>query len=182
MSTYTTSKTFTITHARYITSKVAADLRQLRLFYGRPDDDQIDAYAEEAALLLRDGYLERVDYGFRRQAANLGPQWVLLLRYVVKDGVLDDDRSGRVPPGVDVSGTSFWSERRPTRTRVTRSQQLYVGCRWSRWTPAAHVARGGVVDDGEARGHRAAPSLGTDARGGRPAGSLERRVGWRLRA
>ena len=108
-STYTTSKTFTITHARYITSKVAADLRQLRLFYGRPDDDQIDAYAEEAALLLRDGYLERVDYGFRRHGANLGPQWVLLLRYVVKDGVLDDDRSGRVPPGVDVSGTSFWS-------------------------------------------------------------------------
>lgn len=108
-STYTTSKTFTITHARYITSKVAADLRQLRLFYGRPDDDQINAYAEEAALLLRDGYLERVDYGFRRQGANLGPQWVLLLRYVVKYGALDDDRSGRVPPGVDVSGTTFWS-------------------------------------------------------------------------
>lgn len=108
-STYTTSRTFTVTHARYVTSKVAADLRQLQLFYGRPDDEQIDAYAEEAALLLRDGYLERVDYGFRRQDPQHGAQWVLLLRYVARNGNLDDDHSGRVPPGVDVNGTSFWS-------------------------------------------------------------------------
>jgi Bacterial HORMA domain family 1 len=108
-STYTTTKTFTITHARYVTSKVAADLRQLQLFYGRPDDEQIDAYAEEAALLLRDGYLERVDYGFRRQDSQHGAQWVLLLRYVAKNGTLADDHSGRVPPAIDISGTNFWS-------------------------------------------------------------------------
>lgn len=108
-STYTTSRTFTITHARYVTSKVAADLRQLQLFYGRPDDEQIDAYAEEAALLLRDGYLERVDYGFRRQDSQRGAQWVLLLRYIARNGELDDDHSGRIPSGVDLSGTSFWS-------------------------------------------------------------------------
>jgi len=108
-STYTTSKTFTITHARYVTSKVAADLRQLQLFYGQPNDEQIDAYAEEAALLLRDGYLERVDYGFRRQDPQRGAQWVLLLRYIARNGELDDDHSGRIPPGVDLSGTTFWS-------------------------------------------------------------------------
>jgi hypothetical protein len=108
-STYTTSKTFTITHARYVTSKVAADLRQLQLFYGSPSERQIESYAEEAALLLRDGYLERVDYGFRRQNQTTGEQWVLLLRYVAKSGGLADDHSGRVPAGVDVSGASFWS-------------------------------------------------------------------------
>ena len=108
-NTFTTSKTFTITHARYVTSKVAADLRQLKLFYGRPDDGQIDAYAEEAALLLRDGYLERVDYGFRRQDPQLGAQWVLLLLYVARNGELSDDYSGRVPANVDVSDASFWS-------------------------------------------------------------------------
>ncbi len=108
-STFTTSRTFTITHARYVTSKVAADLRQVQLFYGRPDDEQIDAYAEEAALLLRDGYLERVDYGFRHQDLQRGAQWVLLLRYIARNGELDDDHSGRIPPGVDLSGTSFWS-------------------------------------------------------------------------
>lgn len=35
MSTTTTS-TFTLTNARYLASKIAADLRQLRSFYGRP--------------------------------------------------------------------------------------------------------------------------------------------------
>ena len=106
--TYTTTNTFTITHARYVTSKVAADLRQLQLFYGAPTDSQINSYAEEAALLLRDGYLERVDYGFRR-SGRAGNEWVLLMRYVAANGVLSDDRSGRVPAGVDVSGTTFSS-------------------------------------------------------------------------
>ena len=108
-NTYTTSSTFTITHARYITSKVAADLRQLKLFYGSPTDEQIDAYAEEAALLLRDGYLERVDYGFRRNDQRQGSMWVLMLRYVSRSGTLEDNHSGRVPAGVNVSDTHFWS-------------------------------------------------------------------------
>ncbi len=108
-TTHTESRTFTITHARYITSKVAADLRQLKLFYGSPNDEMIDAYAEEAAILLRDGYLERVDYGFRRDDERAGAQWVLLLRYVARNGKLDDDHSGRVPPGVDVRNANFWS-------------------------------------------------------------------------
>jgi Bacterial HORMA domain family 1 len=108
-NTYTQTRTFTITHARYITSKIAADLRQLRLFYGYPSDSDIDSYAEEAALLLRDGYLERVDYGFRREHPDLGSQWVLLLRYTARNGLLEDDHAGRVPPCVDIAGTRFWS-------------------------------------------------------------------------
>lgn len=108
-STYTTSTTFTITHARYITSKVAADLRQLHLFYGQPSGQEIASYAEEAALLLRDGYLERVDYGFRRNDPAVGAQWVVVLRYVARNGRLTDDHSGRVPAGVDISGSAFWS-------------------------------------------------------------------------
>jgi hypothetical protein len=104
-NTFTTSRTFTITHARYVTSKVAADLRQLHAFYGRPSEGAIDDYAEEAALLLRDGYLERVDYGFQRD-----DRWVLLLRYLARsDGTLTDENAGRVPAGVDIIGTSFSS-------------------------------------------------------------------------
>lgn len=108
-STFTTSKTFTITHARYVTSKVAADLRQLQLFYGGPSDDRIVAFAEEAAILLRDGYLERVDYGFKRPDAYGADCWVLLLRYTARNGTLTDDHAGRVPPGVDLSGARFSS-------------------------------------------------------------------------
>jgi Bacterial HORMA domain family 1 len=107
--TYTSTRTFTITHARYVTSKVAADLHQLRLFYGSPADSDIEDYAEEAALLLRDGYLERVDYGFKREDSVMGSQWVLLLRYTARDGVLDDDHAGRVPPAVNIAGARFWS-------------------------------------------------------------------------
>ena len=33
---YTTTETFTRTHARYIASKIAADLRKLQLYYDRP--------------------------------------------------------------------------------------------------------------------------------------------------
>lgn len=108
-ATFTSTKTFTITHARYITSKVAADLRQLQLFYGSPSDERIAAFAEEAAILLRDGYLERVDYGFKRIDAYGTERWVLLLRYTARNGILTDDHAGRVPPGVDVTGTRFSS-------------------------------------------------------------------------
>lgn len=108
MSTYTTSSTFTITHARYITSKVAADLRQLRLFYGSPSDDAIARYAEEAALLLRDGYIERVDFGFKRDTVR-GSEWVLLLRYVARSGEFADEHAGRVPAGVALDHTYFHS-------------------------------------------------------------------------
>lgn len=108
MSTYTKSSSFTITHARYVTSKIAADLRQLRLLYnGRPSDTEINNYAEEAALLLRDGYLERVDYGFKRKTTS-GEEWVLLLRYVVRDGDIADDNSGRIPPGVTLGSDAYF--------------------------------------------------------------------------
>ena len=109
MSTFTTTSAFTITHARYVTSKIAADLRQLRLLYnGRLAEADIANYAEEAALLLRDGYLERVDYGFKRNTAD-GSEWLLLLRYVVRAGDIADDHSGRIPPGVGLGNAYFHS-------------------------------------------------------------------------
>ena len=61
-TTYTTSSTFTRTNARYLASKVAADLRQMRLFYGRPSDGEIDDYNTELIELLVGGYLDSVDY------------------------------------------------------------------------------------------------------------------------
>ncbi len=108
MSTFTTSSSFTITHARYVTSKIAADLRQLQVLYGAPSDADIVDFAEEAALLLRDGYLERVDFGFKRRASS-GDEWVLLLRYVARAGQLADDHAGRIPPGVAIGSAYFAS-------------------------------------------------------------------------
>lgn len=106
-TTYTVSTTssFTLTHAKYLASKIAADLRQMQIFYGRPTDQEIEDYLTEAAVLLVSGYLKDVTYGFRSNG-----EWVMALKYDVRiGGVLADDRSGRVRPGVDVIGASWGS-------------------------------------------------------------------------
>jgi Bacterial HORMA domain family 1 len=107
MSTsYSFSTSFTRTHARYLASKVAADLRQMQLFYGRPGDAEIADYIEELTELLVGGFLASVDYGFRRYNG-----WVVALSYSVRsDGTLTaDDRAGRVPVGADITGASWYS-------------------------------------------------------------------------
>lgn len=66
--------------------------------YGRPVLARIDDFAEEAALLLRDGYLDRVDYGMRRCNAYAEWEWVLRLRYVATSaGALQDANPGWCP-------------------------------------------------------------------------------------
>ena len=103
---YSTSDTFTKTHAVYLASKVAADLKQMQLFYGRPSDENIKAYIDELVLLLVNKCLKMVEYGFKR-----GDGWVVVVRYTVRsDGIsVADDRSGRVPAGANISGASWQS-------------------------------------------------------------------------
>jgi hypothetical protein len=109
MMTATATKTaaFTITDARYVGAKIGADLLLLNSLYGRPGRGSIDDYTEEAALLLRDGYLGTVDYGFRETAAN---SWKLRLRYTATTGgYLLNDRPGKLPTGAAVAGFPFCS-------------------------------------------------------------------------
>ena len=106
-ATATKTATFTITDARYVGAKIGADLLLLNSLYGRPGLERIDDYAEEAALLLRDGYLRTVDYGFRDADAN---SWKLRLRYTATiGGHLLDDRPGKLPAAAQVTGYSFYS-------------------------------------------------------------------------
>ena len=105
---HTTTATFTKTHARYVAGKVAADLRQLRQAYGKPSDDQIDAFMAELTMYLADGYLDYVEYGFVR-----GGTWVpgAALKYTAAElgSVSVDDRSGRVTRGADIRGATWMS-------------------------------------------------------------------------
>jgi hypothetical protein len=105
-TSYTISETFTRSNARYVASKVAADLRLLQRFYWRPTDTEIDDYTGELVELLLGGYIQRITYGFKR-----GGAWVVALRYEARlDGTLTtDDRAGRVIPGIDIAGASFYS-------------------------------------------------------------------------
>lgn len=104
-SSFTTSSTFTITDARYVASKMGADLRGLYARYGKPAADEIENYIEEAALSLKAGYLRTVDYGFKQ-----GDEWVLRLRYTaVSGGQLSDASPGRLPAASEIAGCSFYS-------------------------------------------------------------------------
>ena len=131
-TTYTYSSTFTRTHAKYLASKIAADLFQMQLFYGEPSDTRIDDYLDEVVILLLGGCLDSVDYGFRRDG-----ELIVALNYVVQsDGtIVDDDHSGRVPPGVDITGASwyshlrknsaFWSLSLAEQRRIEESLPIY---------------------------------------------------------
>lgn len=63
---YTTSETFTRTHARHLASKIAADLHQCSLFYGRPSRATVTAYQDELVELLFGGYVAEYEFGFKR--------------------------------------------------------------------------------------------------------------------
>ena len=64
--TATETKTFTLTHARHLAAKVAADLKRLQRLYGHITDERINEFEGEVTELLRQGYLGTVTYGFQR--------------------------------------------------------------------------------------------------------------------
>lgn len=110
MSSYsiTESTTFTVTHARHIASKISADLKRMQRFYGYPSDTDIANYETEVIELLKAGYLDTLTVGFKRNT-----QWIEpTLRYTARDlaGMpANDDDPGRVLPGRNVAGASFYN-------------------------------------------------------------------------
>lgn len=106
--TLSESTTFTITHARHMAAKVATDLKRMQRFYDLPTDAEIAEYEAEAAAFLKAGYLGTVTYGFRRNGNWIEPT----LRYTARDlagASASDDDPGRVRPGADISGATFYS-------------------------------------------------------------------------
>lgn len=104
-SSMTRTSTFTITDARYVASKLGADLRNLNARYGKPDLPVIDDYVEETAQHLKAGYLDTVDFGFKD-----GDRWILRLRYTASaGGQLRDETPGGLPRAVDVADYGFYS-------------------------------------------------------------------------
>ncbi|MDH6167128.1 hypothetical protein M2282_002277 [Variovorax boronicumulans] len=105
--TVSEAKTFTLTHARHLAAKVATDLKRMQRFYGSPSDTYITNLEGELTELLKHGGVSYVLYGFKRNGVWIEPT----LRYDAKDladGSLDDD-PGRVLPGKNIDGASFYS-------------------------------------------------------------------------
>ena len=105
-TTFTTSSTFTITNARYLSSKVAADMHLCAIYYGQPGEVAIRTYSEELANLLREGYVAAYEFGYKRNG-----QRIVCWHYTVHaDGsVSADDSPGKVVSFVDVSGAVFYN-------------------------------------------------------------------------
>lgn len=107
VSTGTRTASTTITEARYVAAKIGADLRQLNGLYGSPKLSQIDDYVEEAALLLRDGYLGSVLFGFKNPVTD---ECKFRLKFVATlGGQLIDSRPGSLPAGADIANCTFFS-------------------------------------------------------------------------
>lgn len=107
---YTLSETttFTLTHAKHMAAKVAADLKRLQRLYGYPSDINIASYEAEVIELLKAGYLDTLTVGFRRNGLWIEPT----LRYTARDlagGAANDDDPGRVKPGANITGATFYN-------------------------------------------------------------------------
>lgn len=107
---YTMSETtaFTVTHARYIAAKVATDLKRMQRFYDKPSDIDINDYEDEVIELLKAGYLETVAYGFRRNSNWIEPTLKYTARELASASANDDD-PGRIRPGANIQGATFYS-------------------------------------------------------------------------
>jgi len=106
--TLSDTTTFTITHARHIAAKVATDLKRMQRFYGKPSDSEIANYELEIIEFLAEGFLGTVAYGFHCNGKWIEPT----LEYTAHDlaGLpAEDEDPGRIRPGADITGASFYS-------------------------------------------------------------------------
>jgi hypothetical protein len=106
VSSYSYAETFSRTHARRLAGRVTTDLRQSCLLYHSPSEGMLEKYCTELEELLIGGYVNRYQFGFKRDG-----QAVWSLRYVVgPDGSLTGTGTGGgVPVGVDIAGATFFN-------------------------------------------------------------------------
>jgi hypothetical protein len=105
--TRTVSESFTLTHAKYLASKVTTDMLRCYQNYGRPAHSDINNYGTELALLLRDGYVSEYEFGFSSDNRRL-----LSWHYRVDASGLSstDDRPGRIISGAAVANASWFNQ------------------------------------------------------------------------
>jgi len=100
----TRSATATYTQARRLAARIAAELKQLQALYGLPTDQSIDDFAIEVERYIAAGYFDHIRYGFKRDA-----RVILELKYTAEQASGIDDKPGRIPVGVDISGAIWFS-------------------------------------------------------------------------
>ena len=122
MSTSSQTQTFTRTEARYLASKVVADLHQCARLYDQPSTTRIADYEAELVERLAKGYIKQYEFGFKGDGKRI-VSW----RYQVKDGDLvgggTDDRPGGVYARADVTGAAYYNHTISTMKWATLSDE-----------------------------------------------------------
>lgn len=105
--TRTVTETFTLTHAKYLASKVTADMRRCQQIYGKPTDSERNDFGTELALLLNAGCVENYEFGYRENGSRL----VSWSYSVGVSGLVggSDDRPGRIHSGVNTANAQFFN-------------------------------------------------------------------------
>lgn len=139
--TRTASESFTLTHAKYLASKVTADMVRCQQNYGRPSQNDINNYGTELALLLRDGYVAAYEFGFSQD-----DQRIVSWRYTVESAGLSstDDRPGRIVSGVAVASASWFNQLTFSTSWTALSQTERD--RICAWLPIQRVTKDGPKD------------------------------------
>jgi hypothetical protein len=103
---FTTTSTFTRTHAKHLAVKVVTDLYQCYVLYDRPNVDSIGDYETELIEMLVHEYVERYEFGFKR-----ADKRVLTFRYKVgADGGLHGDaNAGGIYAKATIDGAAYYN-------------------------------------------------------------------------
>ena len=123
-SSYTTTESFTVVHARKLAAKVSADMDQCRRLYGLPSETDIARYQEELIVLLHGGYVSEYEFGFKTSDDRRVISWMYRVN---ANGDLQGGRSGGLYAQADVS-------------RAKTFNFLTTNSDWTRLTPAEKQA------------------------------------------
>jgi hypothetical protein len=105
-STFTTTTTFTRTHAKHLAAKVIADLYQCHLMYDHPTRSRIDEYEIELVEMLANSYVETYEFGFKKDDKRI-VSW----RYASgpDGGLHGDDSAGGIYAKASVADGSYFN-------------------------------------------------------------------------
>ena len=109
MRTVTATQTFTRTHAKYLASKVVADLYQCARLYGKPSSNDVADYQAELVELLAGGYVAEYEFGFKKNGKRVA-SWQYRVNAsgnLVGGGT--DDGAGGVYARAKLAGASYFN-------------------------------------------------------------------------
>ena len=103
---YSYSTSFTLTNARHLAAKVAADLYQCYLLYDHPSAASISDLEAELTTLLAGGYVDTYEFGFKRDGRRV-LSW--FYRVGPAGTLTQDSGAGQLLPRASIASASYFN-------------------------------------------------------------------------